>query len=76
MRRLALLGSTGSIGRQAVAVAARLPERVHVVGLAARRSLESLCEQARRLAPGASASKSAPLRPVRSGLRPTTLTIS
>ncbi len=53
MRRLALLGSTGSIGRQAVAVAARLPERVHVVGLAARRSLESLCEQARRLAPGA-----------------------
>jgi len=53
MRRLALLGSTGSIGRQTVAVAARLPERVRVVALAARRSLESLCEQARRLGPGA-----------------------
>ena len=31
MRRLAVLGSTGSIGRQALAVAASAPERVRIV---------------------------------------------
>jgi 1-deoxy-D-xylulose-5-phosphate reductoisomerase len=50
--RVALLGSTGSIGAQAREVAARLPDRVRVVALAAGSSLASLCEQARALRPG------------------------
>ncbi|MFN8588038.1 MAG: 1-deoxy-D-xylulose-5-phosphate reductoisomerase [Candidatus Eisenbacteria bacterium] len=44
--RLAILGSTGSIGEQALDVAAREIERLQVVGLAAGRSLDRLCEQA------------------------------
>jgi 1-deoxy-D-xylulose-5-phosphate reductoisomerase len=45
--RLAVLGSTGSIGRQALEVAARFPDRVRVVALAANRSGALLGEQAR-----------------------------
>jgi 1-deoxy-D-xylulose-5-phosphate reductoisomerase len=45
--RLAVLGSTGSIGRQALEVAARFPERIRVVALAANRSGELLAQQAR-----------------------------
>lgn len=45
--RLAVLGSTGSIGRQALDVAARFPDRVEVVALAAHRSVVQLAEQAR-----------------------------
>ena len=44
--RLAILGSTGSIGRQALDVAARFPDRVTVVALAAHRSVVQLAEQA------------------------------
>lgn len=44
--RLAVLGSTGSIGRQALDVAARFPDRVEVVALAAHRSVVQLAEQA------------------------------
>src|SRR5262245_19812709 len=43
---LAILGSTGSIGEQALDVAQRERERVRVVALAAGRSLDRLCEQA------------------------------
>jgi 1-deoxy-D-xylulose-5-phosphate reductoisomerase len=50
-RSLAVLGSTGSIGRQALDVAARQRDRVRVSGLAAARSLDLLCEQARRWKP-------------------------
>ena len=50
-RSLAVLGSTGSIGRQALDVAARERDRVQVSGLAAARSLDLLCEQARRWKP-------------------------
>ncbi len=46
--RIAILGSTGSIGRQALDVAARFPERVHVVALAAGSSIDALAEQAVR----------------------------
>lgn len=46
-RRVALLGSTGSIGRQAMEVAAREPSNVRVVALAAGRDLDRLVEQAR-----------------------------
>lgn len=49
--RLAVLGSTGSIGRQALEVAQRETERVSVIALAAGRSLDSLCAQAARVRP-------------------------
>jgi 1-deoxy-D-xylulose-5-phosphate reductoisomerase len=45
-KRVAILGSTGSIGRQALDVIARHPERFEVVGLAAGRNVELLAEQA------------------------------
>jgi 1-deoxy-D-xylulose-5-phosphate reductoisomerase len=45
--RLAILGSTGSIGRQALDVAARFPDRVEVVALAAYQSVSKLADQAR-----------------------------
>lgn len=51
--RLAVLGSTGSIGTQALEVAARERGRVRVVGLAAGRSLEALAAQAREWRPQA-----------------------
>jgi 1-deoxy-D-xylulose-5-phosphate reductoisomerase len=52
-RRLAVLGSTGSIGVQALEVATRARDRVRVVALAAGSQLEPLCEQARRIRPQA-----------------------
>jgi 1-deoxy-D-xylulose-5-phosphate reductoisomerase len=45
--RVAVLGSTGSIGRQALDVAARFPERVTIVALAANSNATLLAEQAR-----------------------------
>ena len=51
--RLAVLGSTGSIGTQALEVAARERERVRVVALAAGGSLAGLLEQARTWRPEA-----------------------
>jgi len=44
--RVAVLGSTGSIGRQALQVAAAHPERIEIVALAANRSARMLAEQA------------------------------
>jgi 1-deoxy-D-xylulose-5-phosphate reductoisomerase len=41
-RRVVLLGATGSIGRQAVDVIARFPDRFQVVGAVARRDLAGL----------------------------------
>ena len=51
MKALAVLGSTGSIGRSALDVAAALPDRFRVVALAAGRSLEKLAEQTVRHRP-------------------------
>jgi len=45
--RVAILGSTGSIGRQALDVASKNPDRIEVVALAAHSSAEKLAEQAR-----------------------------
>ncbi|MEN8692341.1 MAG: 1-deoxy-D-xylulose-5-phosphate reductoisomerase, partial [Desulfobacterales bacterium] len=45
MKRLSILGSTGSIGRNTLAVVARFPERFTVVALAAKSNLRLLCEQ-------------------------------
>jgi 1-deoxy-D-xylulose-5-phosphate reductoisomerase len=50
-KRVAILGSTGSIGRQALDVIARHPERFEVVGLAAGRNVEALAEQVARFRP-------------------------
>jgi 1-deoxy-D-xylulose-5-phosphate reductoisomerase len=50
-RRVAILGSTGSIGRQALDVIARHPERFEVVGLAAGRNVDVLAEQIATFAP-------------------------
>lgn len=47
--RVALLGSTGSIGRQTIDVALRHPDRVRIVSLAANRNGALLGEQARAL---------------------------
>jgi 1-deoxy-D-xylulose-5-phosphate reductoisomerase len=52
-RRLVVLGSTGSIGEQTLAVAAEFPDRYQVTGLAAGRNLEKLAEQVRRFRPEA-----------------------
>jgi 1-deoxy-D-xylulose-5-phosphate reductoisomerase len=46
--RVAILGSTGSIGRQALDVIARHPDRFSVVGLAAGSNVALITEQARR----------------------------
>ncbi len=46
-KRLLILGSTGSIGTQALDVCARTQERFELVGLSAERSWEALVEQAR-----------------------------
>ncbi len=51
MRRIAILGSTGSIGRSTLSVAASYPERFQIVSLAAGRNLEAAFEQAKRWGP-------------------------
>ena len=51
MRRLAILGSTGSIGVQTLDVVARFPDRFEVVALAAGRNVERLAEQVRAFRP-------------------------
>lgn len=45
-KRIVILGSTGSIGENALRVAAALPEHLEVVGLAARTNFKRLLEQA------------------------------
>ncbi|MCW5933770.1 MAG: 1-deoxy-D-xylulose-5-phosphate reductoisomerase [Fimbriimonadia bacterium] len=47
MKRIAILGSTGSIGRQTLDVVRRLPDRLSVVALAANTNLGDLIDQAR-----------------------------
>jgi 1-deoxy-D-xylulose-5-phosphate reductoisomerase len=47
-KRLLILGSTGSIGTQALDIVARSPEEIALVGLSAESSWESLVEQAQR----------------------------
>jgi 1-deoxy-D-xylulose-5-phosphate reductoisomerase len=51
VKRLAILGSTGSVGEQTLAVAEAFPDRYRVVALAAGRSVAKLAEQARRVRP-------------------------
>ncbi|GAB0056353.1 1-deoxy-D-xylulose 5-phosphate reductoisomerase [Candidatus Magnetaquicoccaceae bacterium FCR-1] len=51
MKRLAILGSTGSIGLSALDVVAACPERFEVVALAAGSNVRVMVEQARRFRP-------------------------
>ncbi len=51
MKRVAILGATGSIGRQALEVVAAFPDRFSVVALACQRSAEEIVAQARRHRP-------------------------
>ncbi|MBN1161908.1 MAG: 1-deoxy-D-xylulose-5-phosphate reductoisomerase [Dehalococcoidales bacterium] len=51
VKRIALLGSTGSIGRQTLDVVRALHRRFKVVGLAAGSNLKLLCEQAKEFTP-------------------------
>jgi 1-deoxy-D-xylulose-5-phosphate reductoisomerase len=51
VKRIAVLGSTGSIGVQALDVAGRFPDRFEVVGLAAGRNAARLLEQVRKFRP-------------------------
>ncbi len=51
MKALAILGSTGSIGRSTLAVAAQYPDRFKVVALAAGNNIEELERQVRRFRP-------------------------
>jgi 1-deoxy-D-xylulose-5-phosphate reductoisomerase len=51
VKGIAVLGSTGSIGRQTLEVARRLGDRFRVVGLAAGRNVPALREQIRELSP-------------------------
>ncbi|MBP6087314.1 MAG: 1-deoxy-D-xylulose-5-phosphate reductoisomerase, partial [Rhodoluna sp.] len=50
MRRVIILGSTGSIGTQALEVIEANPDRFEVVGLAAGQNAELLAEQAAKFA--------------------------
>ena len=51
MKRLAVLGSTGSVGEQTLTVAAAHPERFSVTALAAGQQVEVLAEQIERFWP-------------------------
>lgn len=51
MKNVSILGSTGSIGRQALEVIARYPDRFRVLALGAGRQLDCLVEQAKRFRP-------------------------
>jgi 1-deoxy-D-xylulose-5-phosphate reductoisomerase len=51
-KRIAILGSTGSIGRSALSVAAHLKGEVRITALAAGSNARELWRQARRLRPG------------------------
>jgi 1-deoxy-D-xylulose-5-phosphate reductoisomerase len=52
-RRVILLGATGSIGASAIKVAETLPDRMEIVGMAAKCSWKRLAEAANRLRPAA-----------------------
>jgi 1-deoxy-D-xylulose-5-phosphate reductoisomerase len=53
MKRVVLLGSTGSIGTSTIKVAQDLPDRIRLVGLAAGNNLSLLADQAHKFQPEA-----------------------
>ncbi len=53
MKKVVVLGSTGSIGTSTCKVAEDLPERIQLIGLAAGNNVELLAEQTRKFKPAA-----------------------
>src|SRR5881398_1643907 len=53
LKRVVVLGATGSIGESALKVAHDIPERMEIVGLAANRNARKLAEQANQVRPKA-----------------------
>ncbi|GAJ07844.1 unnamed protein product, partial [marine sediment metagenome] len=51
VKRLAILGSTGSIGQQTLEVVRALPHRFHIVGLAAGKNINLLTKQINEFKP-------------------------
>ncbi len=51
MKRLSVLGSTGSVGEQTLAVAGAFPGRFEIVALAAGQQIEKLARQVREFSP-------------------------
>jgi 1-deoxy-D-xylulose-5-phosphate reductoisomerase len=51
MKNVAILGSTGSIGRNALEVIATLPDQFRVTYLSTNKNVELLCEQVQRFRP-------------------------
>ncbi len=51
MKKIVILGSTGSIGTQALDIVARHPDRFEIVGLAAGRKIDLVADQIRRFRP-------------------------
>jgi 1-deoxy-D-xylulose-5-phosphate reductoisomerase len=69
VRRIAILGSTGSIGTQTLEIVERFAEDFEVVGLAAGRNIELLIQQAKQFRPSrVSVTREEDLQPVRDGL--------
>jgi len=52
-KRVVVLGATGSIGESALKVARDIPERMEIVGLAAKNNAKKLAEQANAIKPAA-----------------------
>jgi 1-deoxy-D-xylulose-5-phosphate reductoisomerase len=70
MRQIAILGSTGSIGRSTLSVAEAYPDRFQIVALAAGSNLEAALEQALRWKPRVlSVAKEADAESVRTKLK-------
>lgn len=59
MKRVSVLGSTGSIGRQALDVIAAHPDELQLYGIAAHRSTDALVEQAKTYRPAVVACETA-----------------
>ena len=72
-RRLTILGSTGSIGRQALDVTRRFPERFEIIGLSAGNDARALALQAAEFGPEYLALESSEAGPLE-GLAPEVLT--
>jgi 1-deoxy-D-xylulose-5-phosphate reductoisomerase len=51
-KRVVILGATGSIGESALKVACDIPERMEIVGLAAKSNAQKLAEAANKVRPG------------------------
>jgi 1-deoxy-D-xylulose-5-phosphate reductoisomerase len=73
-KRIVILGSTGSIGTQALDLVRRMPDRFEVVGLAANNNAELLAQQANEFhVPRVSIGAEALLSDVRSDVRSSTV---